>query len=144
LITGSWPSFTVTVKEQVAVLPAASFTVYVIVVTPVPVVPLKPKALVPTKLIPVDGEEADVAPVITQVNCVTAQLSAVPGFGTAIVATQALASVFLTILTGQLIVGFSASTTVTVNVQLATPQLFVAVAVTVVVPTGKKVPDACE
>ena len=46
-------------------------------------------------------------------------------------------------LAGQVIVGFCASTTVTVNVQLAVwPAASVAVAVTVVVPTGKKLPDA--
>jgi hypothetical protein len=48
-----------------------------------------------------------------------------------------------TILAGQLITGACASTTVTVKVQLEV--LFaasVAVAVTVVVPAGKKLPDA--
>ena len=43
-----------------------------------------------------------------------------------------------------LAVGFSVSLTVTVNVQLAVPQVFVAVTVTVVVPTGKELPDAME
>ena len=46
-------------------------------------------------------------------------------------------------LAGQVIVGFCASTTVTVNVHEAVlPAASVAVAVTVVVPTGKKLPDA--
>ena len=48
------------------------------------------------------------------------------------------------ILPGQVIVGGCTSSTVTVNVQVAVPQALVAVAVTVVVPTGKKVPEACE
>ncbi len=43
-----------------------------------------------------------------------------------------------------LAVGFSVSFTVTVNVQVAVPQLFVAVTVTVVVPTGKELPDGVE
>ena len=43
---------------------------------------------------------------------------------------------------GHVIDGFWASTTVTVKVQLAVfPAASVAVAVTVVVPTGKKLPD---
>src|SRR6266850_930161 len=42
------------------------------------------------------------------------------------------------------IAGTSMSKTVTVNVELADPQLFVAVAVTVVVPTGKAVPGFLE
>ena len=45
---------------------------------------------------------------------------------------------------GQLIVGLSVSFTVTVNEHCAEPQVFVAVAVTVVVPTGKKVPGFFE
>src|SRR5690349_12538376 len=114
------------------------------VVTPWPVVPFKLNCLVPTKLIPVAGEEPVVAPVITQVNCVTAQLSPVTGFGVATVATHAPGSVLATIFAGQVIVGFCTSSTVIVNVQVATPQILVAVAVTVVVPTGKNVPDACE
>ena len=40
-----------------------------------------------------------------------------------------------------MIVGGWLSFTVIVNVQVATPQVLVAVAVTVVVPTGKNVPD---
>jgi hypothetical protein len=40
--------------------------------------------------------------------------------------------------------GFSASITVTVNVVLALAHELVAVAVTVVVPTGKSVPGLCE
>src|SRR5687767_3124521 len=114
------------------------------VVIPWPVVPLKLKVCVPTTLIPVAGEEPVVAPVITQVCWVTAQLSAVTGLGTAMVAVHTPGLVLATILAGQVIVGFCTSTTVTVNVQVATPQILVAVAVTVVVPTGKNVPDACE
>lgn len=40
--------------------------------------------------------------------------------------------------------GFSVSFTVIVNVQVEVPQSLVAVAVTVVVPIGKKLPEACE
>ena len=68
LITGLTASFTVTVNEQVVVFPAASLAVYVIVVKPVPVVPFRLKVRVPTKFIPVAGEEATVAPVIVQVS----------------------------------------------------------------------------
>ena len=46
-------------------------------------------------------------------------------------------------LAGQVMVGFCASTTVTVKVQLdVLLAASVAVAVTVVVPTGKKLPDS--
>ena len=45
---------------------------------------------------------------------------------------------------GQVITGGCTSFTVTVKVQLTVPQLFVAVAVTVVTPTGKKLPEGCE
>ena len=114
------------------------------VVIPWPVVPFKLNVLVPTKFIPVAGDEPVVAPVITHVSVVTAQLSAVVGFGTVIVAVHTPGSVLATILAGQVIVGFCTSSTVIVNVQVATPQVLVAEAVTVVVPTGKKDPDACE
>ena len=43
---------------------------------------------------------------------------------------------------GQVITGSSSSVTVTVKEQEAVPHEFVAVAVTVVVPTGKKLPEA--
>jgi hypothetical protein len=143
-ITGIQISVTVTVNEHVAVLPAASFTIYVIVVTPCPVVPFKLNVCVPTKLIPVAGEAPVVAPVIVHVSVVTAQLSAVIGLATAIVAVHNPTSVGTVILAGHVIVGTCASSTVIVNVQVATPQVLVAVAVTVVVPTGKNVPDPCE
>ena len=65
----------------------------------------------------------------------TAQLSAVTGLGVATVAAQIPASVFACILAGQVIVGFSVSTTVTLNEQVAVPQILVAVTVTVVSPT---------
>ena len=93
---------------------------------------------------PVAGDEPVVAPVITQVTAVTPQLSPVTGLGTVIVAVHTPGSVGATILAGQVIVGGCTSSTVIVNVQVATPQVLVAVAVTVVVPTGKNVPDACE
>ena len=43
-----------------------------------------------------------------------------------------------------LITGGRTSTTVMVNVQVAVPQILVAVAVTVVTPTGKLLPEAME
>ena len=45
---------------------------------------------------------------------------------------------------GQMIVGLTLSITVTVNEQVDIPTAFVAVAVTVVVPTGNNVPGFCE
>ena len=84
---------------------------------------------------------AAVTPVIAHVNFVTPQLSLNVGLFTAMLLLQ-LVPALCVILAGQLIVGDCASTTVTVNVQLVV--LFpasVAVAVTVVVPTGKKLPD---
>src|SRR5687767_2543955 len=89
------------------------------VVIPWPVVPLKLKVWVPTTLIPVAGEEPVVAPVITQVCCVTAQLSAAVGLGTAMVAVHTPAPVLATILAGQVIVGACVSFTVTVKEQVA-------------------------
>ena len=80
VITGACTSFTVTVKLQVDVLPAASLDVYVTVVTPTL------KVCVPTLLRPVSGEAPVVAPVNVHVLTVTAQLSVLVGFG---VATEA-------------------------------------------------------
>jgi len=83
-----------------------------------------------------------VAPLIVHFNFVTPQLSLNVGLVTAMLLLQ-LVPALCVILAGQVIVGTCASTTVTVNVQLAVwPAASVAVAVTVVVPTGKKLPDA--
>ena len=71
-----------------AVFPAASFTVYVTVVTPL----LNKR--VPAKLIPVVAEAPVVAPDKVQVNSVAAQLSAIVGFGVTTVAAQIPGSVF--------------------------------------------------
>ena len=54
------------------------------------------------------------------------------------------ASLLTVIFAGQVITGGSLSITVMVKVQVAAPQEFVAVAVTVVVPTGNTLPGACE
>src|SRR4030095_233155 len=53
----------------------------------------------------------------------------------------ALAAVDMLRFAGALIVGSSLSATVTLKVQLVEPALFVAVAVTVVVPMGKVLPE---
>jgi hypothetical protein len=53
-------------------------------------------------------------------------------------------SLALTILAGQVITGASVSFTVTVKLQVADPQVLVAVTVTVVVPSGNKLPDGTE
>ena len=77
MITGACTSFTVTVKLQLAVLPAASLTVYVTVVTPTL------KVWVPTLFKPVNGDAPVVAPVKVHVLTVTAQLSLLVGLGVA-------------------------------------------------------------
>jgi hypothetical protein len=83
-----------------------------------------------------------VAPVIAHVNFVTLQLSLNVGLATAMLLLQLLPAL-CTMLTGQVIAGACASTTFTVKVQLdVLPAASVAVAVTVVVPTAKKLPDA--
>ena len=100
-------------NEQVAVLLAASRTVYVTVVIPTL------NVWVPTLLIPVAGEEAVVAPVIAQVSMVTPQLSPVVALGTAMLRLQTPAVAGCEMLAGQEIVGSCASVTVTVNEQVA-------------------------
>src|SRR5450759_4372762 len=88
VIEGLILSVIVTVKLQVAWLPAASLTIYVTVVIPVL------KVRVPTWLIPAAGDEATVAPVISHVRFVTAQLSAIVALGTTTDALQTPASTF--------------------------------------------------
>lgn len=112
VIVGRILSATVTVNEHVAMFPPASPTVYVTVVTP----PLKER--VPTKLIPVAGDVAIVAPVNAQVRRVTPQLSLVVGFTVVTVPAQVPAAVVPVVLAGQEMVGFVVSTIVTLNVQL--------------------------
>jgi hypothetical protein len=130
-IVGLMLSTTVTVYEQVAVLPAASRTVYVTVLTPVL------KVAVPTLLIPVAGLDAVVAPVIVHVKRVTAQLSAVVGLVVTTEVAQVPTVTLAVILEGQVMVGFTLSTTVTVIVHVFEfPVLSVAVQVMVVVPNG--------
>jgi hypothetical protein len=132
VIVGFMLSVIVTVYEQVAVLFAASEAIYVTVVVP------KLKVLVPTLLIPVAGELATVAPVNVQVNLVTAQLSAVIGFGVTTLAVQLPASTFAVIFAEQVIVGLILSTTVTDCVEVAVkPAPSVAVQVTVFGPFAK-------
>ena len=81
-----------------------------------------------------------VAPVITQVRAVTVQLSVVTGFGVVTEAEQLPGVLPVTILAGQDIDGGCVSLTVIVKLQLAVPQLFVAVTVTVVTPALKVEP----
>jgi hypothetical protein len=134
---GKTASVIVTVNEQVVVLPAASLTVYVTVVTP------RLNALEPTVLIPVAGDAPVVAPVNAQVCTVTPQLSVAVGLAGAKVAVHTPGSVVLVTLAGQVMLGACVSFTVTVNVQEAVlPAASVAVEVTEVVPTGNTLPLA--
>jgi hypothetical protein len=107
--TGCTVSVTVTVNVHVVLLLLASRTVYVTVVTPTL------KVYVPTLLIPVDGEEAVVAPVITQVKRVTAQLSAVVGFDVETLAEQPAPEALAVTFDGQAMVGLMLSVTTTLN-----------------------------
>lgn len=112
LITGAWVSLTVTVNEQVPVLPAASVTVYVTVVTPTL------KVCVPTLFKPVAGEAPVVAPVNAQVLIVTPQLSLFDGLGVFTLAEQTPAPLLAVMLAGQVTVGACVSFTVTVKEQV--------------------------
>jgi hypothetical protein len=122
VIVGFCASTTVTVNVQDAVLPDASVAVTVTVVVPT------------GKKLPDAGLELTVTP---------GQLSLADGKLYVTTAPHWLVVLFTVMFAGQLpIVGFCASTTVTVNVQLdVLPAASVAVAVTVVVPLGKKLPD---
>jgi hypothetical protein len=113
VMVGTMLSVIVTVKEQVAVLLAASRTVYVTVVMP------ELKVCVPALLIPVAGEVATVAPVIAHVKRVTAQLSPVVGFGVTTEAEQVPATTFWVMFAGQVTVGTMLSVTVIVKAQVA-------------------------
>ena len=113
-------SRTVTVKVQELVLPLASVAVLVTVVTPT------------GKVLPLGG-------VLTRL--VTLQLSVALTAKVTLLRLQRPASAASTRLAGQVIVGFCASSTVTVKVQLLVlPLASVAVLVTVVTPMGKVLP----
>jgi hypothetical protein len=82
---------------------------------------------------PDGGEQLSVAPQLSETGTVKVTM-----------AVFFPRSVTVVMFPGQKILGFSVSTTVTVKAQLSTPQVFVALTFTVVVPTGKYVPDDCE
>ena len=113
-------------------MPEASFTIYVITVTPTL------KVNVPILLIPVSGEEATVAPVIVQVSVFTAQLSPVVEFGVITEVVHTPAAAFCEMFAGQLIVGGWISEMVTVKLRdVVFPEASVAVYVMVVIPELK-------
>jgi hypothetical protein len=72
------------------------------------------------------------------------QLSEADGNGNVATPLQRFGVLLIVILAGHVMVGGSLSTTVIVKVQVVMPQTLVAVAVMVVVPLGKKLPDAWE
>jgi hypothetical protein len=115
VITGGSLSITVTVKEHVALFPEESVAVAVTVVTPT------------GKKLPEAGTEATVT---------FEQLSVAVGVKVT-TAPQTPRSLNLLMFAGQVITGGCVSLTVTLNVQVAKPPPFRAVAVTVVTPTGK-------
>src|SRR5664279_4275498 len=132
VITGTILSVTVTVKLHVAWLPAASFTIYVTVGTPVLIV------YVPTWLMPTTGEVAIVAPVIAHVRVLTAQLSEITALGTTTDALHTPASSFCDMFPGQVITGTILSVTVTVKLHVAwLPAASFTIYVTVVTPVLK-------
>jgi hypothetical protein len=117
--TGAWLSTTVTVKEQVAVLPEGSVAVAVTAVVPTP------------KKLPEARENETVA---EQLSVAVAEYVTVAPHWPASMLTVRLA--------GQVILGRMLSITVILNVQVVTLlEASVAVAVTTVVPTGKVEPD---
>jgi len=111
---------TATLKEQVAVLLASSVAVQVTVVVPV------------GKLEPDAGVQSTVTP---------GQLSEATGFGYSMIVPGSFGSVITEMFSGHVTAGGCVSLTVTVNEQLGP---VVEVHVTVVVPTGKKEPEAGE
>jgi hypothetical protein len=119
VMVGDWLSDTVTLKEQVAVLPAASVAVAVTVVAP------------RLKVLPEAGLYDTVAEQLSE--AVAAKVTT---------AVQAPLAVLAVRLDGQVIIGGWLSTTVTVNEQVAVcPLPSMAVAVTVVVPRAKVLPE---
>jgi len=124
LIVGSSVSFTVTVKLQVAVLPLASVTLYVFVVTPIG----KTEPLA----------RPDVCTVLAP-----GQLSLPEGVVYVTVAPHTPASLLTVMFEGQLIVGSSVSLTVTVKLHVAVlPLASVTLNVLVVAPIGNTDPLA--
>jgi len=120
VITGFSVSLTVTLKLQVAVLPEASVAVQVTLFVPF------------AKVEPLAGLHTLVTP---------GQLSVALTNQVTLEASQTPAVVFVTMLAGQVITGFSVSLTVTVKLQLAVlPEASVAVQLTVFVPFGKMKP----
>ena len=121
VITGACVSLTLTVNWQVLTLPEASVAVTVTVVVPT------------GKKLPEAGELVIVTP---------GQLSVAVGVKETF-APHWPAVFGTTILAGQVTVGGCTSLTLIVNVHVAVlPDASVTVAVTVVIPTGKKDPDA--
>ena len=120
VIAGASLSLMATVKLQLFVLPAASAATQVTVLVPL------------AKVDPLAGVHVTVAP---------GQLSLIVVVNVTLLLEHWPRSVLATMLVEQVIDGFCTSFTVTVNVQLAVPQVFEAVAVTVVVPTGKVLPE---
>jgi hypothetical protein len=121
VIEGGCVSLTVTVNEQVAVLPDASVAAQVTVVTPL----LNAEPEAGLQLIVAPGQLS----LAVAVNMTTA--------------VHTPESVVVVILPGQTAVGASLSLTVTVNMQVdVLPDASVAVQVTVVVPLANAEPDA--
>src|SRR5688572_31348015 len=102
-MVGNWASVTVTVNEQVAVLLAASLTVYVTVVVPTL------NVCVPRLLIPVAAEDPVVAADMANVRSATPLLSAVTGQAGVIDAVQSPAAVLAVRFAGHVMVGYWAS-----------------------------------
>ncbi len=122
--TGASSSLTVTVNEQLPVLPDESVAMQVTVVTPL------------GKVEPDAGAQTGVR--------LPSQLSVALALKTT-TAEQAMLEVPVVMGDGQVTTGASVSLTVTVNEQLLVlPDVSVAVQVTVVVPTGKNAPDEGE
>jgi hypothetical protein len=122
IMTGNSVSFTVTVNEQVDIFPAASVAVELTVVVPL-------------------GKKLPGAWLVT--NDITEQLSVAVGVANVTLAPQRPSSFGTIILAGQVITGGSVSFTLILNLQV---EIFAAASmameVTTVVPTGKKLPGA--
>ena len=117
-ITGA-TSLTVTTNVQVVSLPAMSVTV-------------KETSVVPM---------ANTSPLAGPAACVVVGVQLSVPMGSVNVTVAPVFIVASTVMSaGQVIAGFSLSSTVTVNVHISLPAELVAVAVTVVVPTVKSVP----
>jgi hypothetical protein len=123
VIVGACVSFTVTVNEQVAVLPDASVTTNVLVVTPI------------------GNTEPDASPTVCVITC-PGQLS-VDVLVYVTTAPQLFKSLLTTIGALHVIVGACVSLTVTLKLQVAVlPLASVTTNVLVVTPIGNTEPDA--